>query len=108
MTRLDQMPQPVAVERHHAGFGDGEKAGEDDEDEEREQQGVKRYIVQGESPVRDEHQFSIESASGLVKKAPQRFRTTSSTNLLPMYASTSAKKPASVQLSAVRPRQPAI
>ena len=35
---LDQVLQPVAVERHHAGFGDREEGGEEQEDDEGEQQ----------------------------------------------------------------------
>ena len=71
MTCLGQVSQPVAVERHHAGFGNREKRGDDEQDDQKDQQRRKRYLIQARSPLCQVRQkFSIGSTNASVKQAP--------------------------------------
>ncbi len=86
---LAQMLQPVAVERHHPGFGTGEECRHQKAGNENAEQQFQRGIVQAQGCLLSDGTRMLKKTGGhgnpIVRRALQagRCRTSSSTNLLP-------------------------
>ena len=71
---LGQMPQPITVERHHAGFGNRKERGNDEQHDERNQQRRKRNFIQARAPLACRQVMSIGRGNLSVKQAWRRLR----------------------------------
>src|SRR6056300_1227270 len=100
------MLQPVAVERHHAGFGAGEEAGNQDESEESCKKKSQRGVVQwGLATSANESQM-VEKKTVNDKSWFQSHKINSTTNFEPKKPTVRQPKATDTRVTAVPIRQP--